>query len=78
MHWYGIPTQTAGGATITSYVVEMDDGTGGAWEEVAWGESTLERRLEVIDLLPGRTYLFDHCCSPANSLLCCAYGSIIL
>ena len=41
---------------IVSYVVEMDDGAGGVFEEIGWGPTTLGQAVEVIDLLPGREY----------------------
>ena len=33
------------------YVVEMDDGAGGPFEEIGWGETTLNCAVEVVDLL---------------------------
>jgi hypothetical protein len=50
------PPINTGGSAIVSYVVEMDDGAGGAFEEIGWGPTTLSRAVEVIDLLPGREY----------------------
>lgn len=50
------PPINSGGSMIVSYVVEMDDGAGGAFEEIGWGPTTLGQAVEVIDLLPGREY----------------------
>eukprot|EP01047_Picozoa_sp_COSAG01_P045773 COSAG01_NODE_4243_length_5211_cov_7.043232_2_plen_403_part_00 len=61
------PPPSDGGAEVLGYHVEMMDdgdddgggrggGGGGAWEEVGWGPLTLQRSLEVLDLLPGRCY----------------------
>ena len=46
------------GAPLVGYVVQMDDGCGGGWEEVAWGPMSLAEPLcvEVVDLLPGMLY----------------------
>ena len=50
------PPINTGGTAIVGYVVEMDDGAGGAFEEIGWGPTTLSQAVEVIDLLPGREY----------------------
>lgn len=50
------PPINTGGSAILSYVVEMDDGAGGRFEEIGWGPTTLSQAVEVIDLLPGREY----------------------
>jgi hypothetical protein len=53
------PPVNSGGSAIVSYVVEMDDGAGGPFEEISfgWGKATtLTRAVEVVDLLPGREY----------------------
>ena len=36
---------------LRRYVVEMDDGAGGPFEEIGWGETTLNCAVEVVDLL---------------------------
>ena len=54
VHWE--PPVNTGGSAIVGYVVEMDDGAGGPFEEIGWGATTLNRAVEVVDLLPGREY----------------------
>ena len=52
---WSAPVNT-GGSAIVGYVVEMDDGAGGPFEEISWGASSLALVVEVVDLLPGREY----------------------